>query len=81
MFSKSSIADLVSNQFVAIKADPKSPTFDQDVMRKYKSTPFVPEVVLIGPDEQVLGRLHSGASVDQARDALQTALKAVKPGP
>lgn len=74
MFSDSKVAGLLK-QFIVVKADPRSLSFDSG-MRRHKVTRYVPEVVLLSPDEEVLGRFDSRASVTEVRRLLQAALEA-----
>ena len=75
MFSQESIRSLL-DQFICVKIDPKKPGFDRDTLR-YKSTRYVPEVVLLDPDGEVIDHLED-RSVDGAAYTLETVLEYVK---
>ena len=72
VFSDSKVAKLLK-EFIVVKADPKSSSFDTDTYR-HKKSGYVPEVVLLSPDESVLGRFDSRTSVKKVRQLLQAAL-------
>jgi hypothetical protein len=44
---------------IAVKLDPRSPGGDIEVIRKYKTTRYVPELVLIAPDGEAIESLDN----------------------
>lgn len=75
MFSAEPIQEL-AKQFVCIKIDPKK-TGGSHAAFKYKSTRYVPEVVLLSSKGEVLGRLED-RSVKGVTDEMTAALEKIK---
>lgn len=63
MFSDSRIQEL-AKEFVCVKVDPRERGVDRTPFR-YKSTRYVPEVVILSSEGEVLGRIeeHTAAGV------------------
>jgi hypothetical protein len=70
VFSNPKVLELAKD-FVAYKADPQSATVDQDSFR-HKSTQYVPEVVFLSPQGEVVRRLE-----DESVEGTVAAMKAV----
>ncbi len=73
VFSDRRVASL-QEKFVVVKADPRSSSFDRRTYQ-FKSTRYVPEIVLLSPDQRLLGRLDANATVESAQAALSAALE------
>lgn len=71
VFSDARIREL-AERFVCVKVDPRDPRDGGDAFR-YKSTRYVPEVVFIDPEGEVISRLQSRDAdgvVEEMRAAL-----------
>ena len=79
MFSDPAVVALVTSKFVAVKADPRASNFTAETMN-YKLTQYVPEVVLLTTDLEVLGRLNGFAEADEAQQLLEAAIRQTNPG-
>ena len=44
---------------IAVKLDPRTPGVDPEVFRKYKTTRYVPELVLVAPDGEAMESLDN----------------------
>ena len=66
----------LSKEFICVKVDPRSPGEGKTAF-EFKSTQYVPEVVFLAPDLEVLGRLE-GRSPDEVLAEMQAALDAAK---
>ena len=75
MFSAAPIQKL-AKQFVCIKVDPEK-TGNRHAAFEYKSTHYFPEVVLLSPQGEVLGRLED-QSVKGVTEKLAAVLKKMK---
>ena len=75
MFSNSRIQEL-AEQFICVKADPRDRNVDQAAF-EYKSTRYVPEVVFLSPDGEVVARLED-RTVRGAAAAMEGVLKRVQ---
>ena len=67
MFSHDRVRPLL-DRFVLVRADPRSPEVDKSLFSRYKSTRFVPEIVFVSPDGEVLGRLADRSPAGAARE-------------
>jgi len=65
------------DEYVRVKVDPRATDADRSAY-KYKSTRFVPEVVLVRPDGNVLGRLDTAAAPSDAARQLAVWLSRVR---
>ena len=75
MFSDSRIREL-AEQFICVKVDPRDRNADRAAF-EYKSTRYVPEVVFLSPDGEVVGRLGD-RSVGSVVATLETVLKSAR---
>jgi len=75
VFSDERIKKL-SQEFICVKVDPRNPKGDRAAF-EHKSTRYVPEVVFLSPDGEVLDRLED-RSVDGAAETMEDVLKQVK---
>jgi hypothetical protein len=74
VFSNEQVLEL-ARRFVCMKADPADRGLDRSVFA-HKATRYVPEVVFLSPDEEVLGRLDTGRLDPEAAAAqLEAVLK------
>ena len=77
MLSDARVQEVLA-EFLTVKVDPRQAGFDREALDRYKSTRYVPEIVLIAPDGAVLGRLDANATIDSAVAALKDALRRAK---
>ena len=75
MFSDSRIVKL-AEEFVCVKVDPRVRA-EYEAASEYKSTRYVPEVVFLDPQGEVVGRLED-RSVEGAASAMEQVLRKVK---
>ena len=75
MFSDARIQELAV-EFVCVKVDPRQPGVNSEAF-EYKSTRYVPEVVFLDPDGEVVERLEE-RTVEGVAATMESVLEAVR---
>ena len=75
MFSDARIQELAVD-FVCVKVDPNDPGENREAF-EYKSTRYVPEVVFLDPDGEVVERLEE-RTVEGVAATMESVLEAVR---
>lgn len=66
----------LAGEFICVKVDPRDRSADRDAM-EFKSTRYVPEVVFLSPQGDVIDRLEE-RSVDGVVRTMEEVLKTVR---
>lgn len=68
----------LAESFVCVKVDPRDPGAGRAAF-EHKSTRYVPEVIILSPGGETLGRLE-GATVEKVLESMRAALEKVGRG-